>query len=100
MKKTLAMIFGKEEESRKRLSPLYHVSEKKGIPPFLVIHIEADPQRAQSKSFVAKLKAKGVAARIHSAGKKGHKKLDEEMGLDGDGATMAVFDFLEELSAK
>ncbi len=95
LQKILADIFGKDSTSQKRVSPINHVSPDKGIPPFLVIHIGIDPQKSQSQSFVKALLAAKVPTRVHVAQGKGHKKLDEEIGLPGDEPTKAVFEFLD-----
>jgi arylformamidase len=100
LRKILAPIFGADAKSQSHVSPICHVAAKKGIPPFLVIHIGLDPQKSQSLAFVKKLTAAGVSAKVHSAKGKGHKKLDEEMGMNGDAPTNAVFKFLDSLSKK
>ena len=94
------MIFGADQESQKQVSPINHVSKGKRIPPFLVIHININPQKSQSQAFVELLIAQGFSARIYAADGKGHKKLDEEMGLADHEPTKAVFGFLDSLSDK
>ena len=79
------------------MSPVHHVAKGKGIPPFQLIHIGVDPQKSQTQTFVKRLKAEGVSVRVHVAQGKGHKKLDEEMGLAEDKPTQAVFEFLDSL---
>ena len=44
--------------------------------------------------------AEGVSARIYLAKGKGHKQLDEKLGLAGDVSTQVVFQFLESLLRK
>jgi arylformamidase len=100
LKKTLAMIFGADKDSQAQVSPITHVAKNKNIPPFLVIHINLDPQKAQSEAFVKKLLANGVSARIHPAPNRGHKNLNEEIGKAGDVPTQEMFKFLDRLLGK
>jgi acetyl esterase/lipase len=95
LRKTLANIFGADQESQKQVSPLHHVARNKSIPPFLVIHIDVNPQKSQSEAFVKKLTTEGVSTRMHAAKGRKHKILDEELGMAGDAPTKAVFEFLD-----
>ena len=108
-KESFRMKFG-DPESQKDLSAVTHIARGKGIPPFLIVHVdnpkEAAMQRGvsgspccpetdvQSQRLVKALEAAGVPAKVYAAEGKNHTTLDAELGLPEDKATGALFEFL------
>lgn len=90
--------FGNNAASQRKLSPLSHVANTKGIPPFLILHVaDRADSRQQSEAFAKRLVDSGVDASIVSAAGKTHASINRDLGKQGDPATPEVFDFLNKL---
>lgn len=92
--------FGNLAEQRE-LSAVNHVAPKKGIAPFLVIHVaEHQDTSAQAYRLWAALDQAGVRAKLFGAEATDHVKLDRDLGVPGDAATKALFEFTDEIVGK
>jgi acetyl esterase/lipase len=79
---------------QRELSAVNYVAPKKGIPPFLILHVaDHTDTAAQAYRLWAALDMAGIPARLFGAGQTDHVKLDRDLGLPGDPATMELFDF-------
>ena len=89
--------FGNLERQRE-LSAVNHIAPNRGIPPFLVLHVaDHTDTSAQAYRLWAALDQAGVPARVFGAEGTNHVKLDRDLGVAGDPATKALFDFTAEL---
>jgi len=89
--------FGNLERQRE-LSAVNHVAPNRGIPPFLILHVaDHTDTSAQAYRLWAALDQAGVPAKIFGAEGTNHVKLDRDLGVAGDPATKALFDFTVEL---
>ena len=96
-----AAAFGNDEAGQKEISPITHVAEDKGIPPFLILHVAARPDaRTQSQAFAKALRKAGVEATVVAGEGKTHATINRELGLPDDTPTKALFEFLEEAVRK
>lgn len=85
-----------DTESQKDLSPVTHVAEGKGIPPFLILHVADRPDStSQSQLFAKALQEAGVSARVVAAEGKTHGTINSELGLPDDKPTQAMWEFLD-----
>lgn len=91
-------VFGDDPQIQQDASPIAHVEEGKGIPPFLLLHVGRADSRAQSNALAARLRKAGVEATVGAFPSKTHATINREMGLPGDKPTEAVFKFLDRLS--
>lgn len=90
------MKFG-DEEHQKALSPITHVAKRKGIPPFLFLHVADHPEtELQAERMAAKLKEAGISATTHGAPGKTHNSINDELGQPNDKPTAAVREFITE----
>jgi acetyl esterase/lipase len=90
--------FGEDEAAQKQLSPITHIAEDKGIPPFLILHVADRPDAtAQAKAFAKALQTAGVEAKLVPGEGKTHATINRELGLPDDEPTRAVFEFLQGL---
>lgn len=82
-------------ELQRAYSAVNHVAPKRGIPPFLLLHVAGHTgTTAQAYRLWAALDQAGVRARLYGADNTDHVKLDRDLGLAGDPATREMFDFL------
>jgi acetyl esterase/lipase len=93
--------FGSLQEQR-AFSAVNHIAPKKGIPPFLILHVaDHTDTTAQGYRLWAALDQAGIPATIFGAEGTDHVKLDRDLGVAGDPATKVLFEFTERvLSAK
>jgi acetyl esterase/lipase len=81
---------------QRELSAVSHVAANRGIPPFLLIHVaDHTDTSAQAYRLWAALDQAGIPATLFGAEGTDHVKLDRDIGLAGDPATKALFDFTE-----
>jgi arylformamidase len=86
--------FGTEEQ-QKDFSAVNHVAKDKGIPPFLLLYVADHPDTsAQALHFGAVLKGAGIPATLFGAKDTNHTKLNDNLGVAGDPATDALFEFV------
>lgn len=78
------------------LSAVTHVARDKGIPPFLILHIAGHPDvTAQANHLAKALKAANVPVTVFGARGTDHRKLNADIGIADDPATLALYDFLD-----
>jgi arylformamidase len=89
--------FGNLEQQRE-LSAVNYVASNRGIPPFLLLHVaDHTDTAAQAYRLWAALDQAGVPAKLFGADETDHVKLDRDLGVPGDPATKALFDFTDHL---
>lgn len=89
--------FGNLERQRE-LSAVNHVAPDRGIPPFLIIHVtDHTDTAAQAYRLWAALDHAGVPAKLFGAEETDHVKLDRFLGVLGDLATKALFEFTDRM---
>jgi acetyl esterase/lipase len=87
--------FGDSAEKHKDFSAVYHVEKGKGIPPFLILYITANPDTtAQANRLNAVLKEAGVPTRVFGAKGETHDQLNDNLGVQDDPATKALYEFI------
>jgi len=93
--------FGSDPLKHRGFSAVNHVAKGKGIPPFLLLHV-ADhvDTTAQALRLQDVLREAGLPADNFAASNTDHVKLDADIGLPGDPATKALFEFLEKALKK
>ncbi len=91
--------FGKQQSPLwQDASPVTHVAAGKGIPPFLVVHANNDPSRAeQAESMARALRAAGIRADLLDIPERDHGSLCDQIGTTGDRATAVILDFFSSL---
>jgi acetyl esterase/lipase len=90
--------FGNDQAKHRDFSAVYHVAKDKGIPPFLILHVAAHPDTsAQAFRLGAVLKEAGVKVRVFGANDTNHSKLNDDLGIAGDPATEALFQFVADV---
>ena len=83
-------------EQQKDFSAVNHVVPGKGIPPFLILHVAANPDTtAQATSLGRSLKGAGVPVKVFGAVNTSHGKLNDDLGLEGDPATKEMFELID-----
>jgi acetyl esterase/lipase len=87
--------FGNDPEKHRDFSAAYHVEKGKGIPPFLLLHITANPDTtAQARRLGNVLKEAGIAVTVFGANDATHDQLNDRLGLPDDPATKALYEFV------
>ncbi len=72
-----------------------HVAKGKHIPPFLILHVADHPEtKAQSQRLAKALEEAGVSAKSFPAEGKNHTTINADLGLQDDGPTKVLFEFL------
>ena len=92
--------FGNDPEKHRDFSAVYHVEKGKGIPPFLLLHVDAHPDTSAGPSLGAALKEAGIPTTLFGAKDTNHNKLNDSLGLPDDPATKALYEFLAEVVKK
>jgi acetyl esterase/lipase len=88
--------FGNLAEQRE-FSAVSHVAANRGIPPFLILHVaDHTDTTAQAYRLWAALDQAGVPAKLFGAEGTDHVKLDRDLGVAGDAATQALFEFTDQ----
>ncbi len=87
--------FGGDPAKHRDFSAVTHVAPNKGIPPFLILHIEANPDTgAQAQRLAAVLTAAGISAKIVTGRETTHASLNDNIGVATDPVSMQVFAFV------
>jgi acetyl esterase/lipase len=93
--------FGNDSAKHKDYSAVTHVAKDKGIPPFLILHVAEHPDTsAQAQRLGNVLKDAGVPVTVFGARETTHNKINADLGLSGDSATKALFEFLDKVVKK
>jgi arylformamidase len=89
--------FGNDPEKHRDFSAVTHVAKNKSIPPFLTLYVADHPDNsAQAQRLDAVLKESGITSKLFAGRETNHNKLNDNLGVPGDEATKAVFDFVAE----
>lgn len=92
--------FGDDPRKHVDFSAVTHVRKDKGIPPFLILHVAGiHDTTAQAFRLSKVLEAAGIPATVFAAPETTHKAINANLGVPGDAATKALFDFVDSLLA-
>lgn len=87
--------FGNDPALHRDFSAVTHVAKDKGLPPFLILYVAGHPDNtAQALRFGAVLKEAGVPVRVFGAKDTDHGRINANLGVPGDPATVALFEFV------
>ena len=87
--------FGNDPAKHLDYSAVTHVAKDKGIPPFLILYVADHPDNtAQAQRLNAVLKDAGVSSKPFGAQNTKHTKLNADLGVEGDPATAALYEFI------
>jgi arylformamidase len=93
--------FGNDADHLREFSAAYHVGKDKGIPPFLLLHITANPDTAaQAFRLGAVLKEAGIQATVLGARNVTHEQVNDRLGESDDPGTKAMYEFLSKIISK
>ena len=93
--------FGDTDDRLREYSAAYHVAGNKGIPPFLLVHVTANPDTAaQAFRLGAVLKEAGIPATIYGARNVTHDQVNDRLGQSDDPGTEALYGFLSKIISK
>ena len=93
--------FGNDPALHRDYSAVTHVAKGKGIPPFLILHVTDHPDTsAQAQRLENVLKDAGIPTKRFAAKETNHSKLNENLGLQDDPPTKALFEFVIEALKK
>ncbi|HEX5241887.1 MAG TPA: alpha/beta hydrolase, partial [Tepidisphaeraceae bacterium] len=93
--------FGDDPQKFRDFSAVYHVEKGKGIPPFLLLYVANHPDTsAQALHFGDVLKKAGVPTTLFGAKDTYHEKLNDDLGMPGDPATKALYEFIKSVTQK
>jgi acetyl esterase/lipase len=83
-------------EQQKDFSAVNHVAKGKSIPPFLILHVAANPMTTmQALELQRVLKGAGIEAKAFGGKDTSHGKLNNDLGVEGDPATKELFGFVD-----
>ena len=83
-------------EQQKDFSAVNHVAKGQGIPPFLILHVAANPMTTmQAQELGRVLKGEGIEEKVFGGINTSHGKLNDDLGVDGDPATKELFEFVD-----
>lgn len=90
--------FGNDPKKHIDFSAVTHAKPGKGIPPFLILYVSGHPDvTAQARRLHNALVAAEVPSTPFGARETTHTKLNNDLGLPDDPATIELFKFLEPL---
>ena len=93
--------FGNDPKKHVDFSAVTHVAKGKGIPPFLILHVAGHPDTtAQARRLGVVLQQAEIPVKVFGAQETTHNKLNADLGLPDDPATLELFKFLDPLTAK
>lgn len=88
--------FGNDPAKHLDFSCVTHVAKGKGIPPFLILHVAGHPDvSAQAKRLGAVLQAAEVPTTVFGAKESTHNKLNNDLGVPDDPATIELYKFVD-----
>jgi arylformamidase len=89
--------FGDDPAKHRDFSAVTHVARKKGIPPFLILHIGGNPDTgAQARRLAAVLQDAGISAKVVNGREATHSSLNDNIGAADDPVTAELFAFVAE----
>jgi acetyl esterase/lipase len=72
-----------------------HVAPGKGIPPFLILHIAANPDTgAQARRMANVLEAAGIPVKVVVGRETTHASINDNIGAANDPVTKELFAFV------
>ena len=87
--------FGDDPAKHRDFSPVTHVARDKGIPPFLILHIDGNPDTgAQARRLAAVLQASGISAKVVAGRETTHASINDAIGGPDDPVTEELFAFV------
>jgi len=90
--------FTEDPEVRRDASPALHVEDDESPPPFLIIYAgDREEAMIQAKLLSDRLSEVGGDLTLFHAPEKSHGTVNRELGNEGDGVTVVVFDFIEHI---
>ncbi len=90
--------FGNDPAKHRDYSAVNHVEKDKNIPPFLILHVADHPDTtAQAERLEIALKSSAIPVRRFAAKQTNHSKLNENLGISDDPATVQMFHFLADV---
>ena len=93
--------FGNTPENHQDFSAVTHIAKGKGIPPFLILYVNDHPDTSiQAQRLAAVLKESGIPATLFGAKETNHNRLNDDLGVPADPATLALAKFVESIQAK
>jgi acetyl esterase/lipase len=89
--------FGNDPAKHRDFSAVTHVARNKGIPPFLILHIEGNPDTgAQARRLAGVLEAAGIPVKVVAGRETTHNTINDNIGAPNDPVTAALFAFVGE----
>ena len=89
--------FGDDPAKHRDFSAVTHVARNKGIPPFLILHIDANPDTgAQARRLAGVLQAAGISAKVVAGRETTHASINDNIGAPNDPVTKELFAFVAE----
>jgi arylformamidase len=90
--------FGNDPAKHKDFSAVTHVAKGKNIPPFLILHVAAQPDNsAQAFRLSSLLRSADVSTTVFGARSTDHSKLNNDLGLPDDPATQELTKFIGQI---
>jgi acetyl esterase/lipase len=87
--------FGNDPAKHRDYSAVTHVAAGKGIPPFLIVHVNEHPDtRAQAQRLANVLKDAGIPVTVYAGRETTHSKINADLGLPDHPGTKALDEFL------
>lgn len=99
---TYRQAFGEDPARQRALSPNLHAAAP-NAPEFLVLHVQRDDARRQSRELAERLNAAGTPAAVQEfrgRGLRGHRQINQRLGQEDYPATPVVDDFLTRIFAQ
>jgi len=93
--------FGGDPAKHRDLSAVTHVAPKKGISPFLLLHVAENPNTtAQAQRLASVLTTAGIPARVFGVSQTTHAQIDANLGVPDYPATPPLFEFVDGIIKK
>jgi len=88
--------FGNDPAKHRDYSAVTHVAKGKSIPPFFILYVSGHPDTtAQAQRLGNVLKEADVKVQLFGARETTHNKVNADIGVEGDAATTALFEFID-----
>ncbi len=90
--------FGNDPAKHIDFSAVTHIAKAKGIPPFLVLYVKNHPDTsAQAERLGSVLRDADIPVTLFAAKDTDHSKLNDDLGTADDPATIALFQFVDDV---
>jgi acetyl esterase/lipase len=88
--------FGNSPEKHREFSAVNHIVQGKAIPPFFILYVSGHPDTsAQAQRLGDVLKSAQVPVTLFGVKDTTHSQINADLGLSGNSATQALFQFLD-----